>query len=296
MKRFIHLLKAMRPNQWTKNAVVLAPYFFACGDRHLSLPPAATMQILLATGLFCLVSSGVYLVNDLVDQEADRLHPTKRFRPIASGELPRWLAAGVAVLLLAHALVGAAWLARPFLITVLAYVAMQAGYTFFLKRIALVDVFIIAAGFVLRAIAGGVAIHVPVSPWLLICSFLLALFLALCKRRHEKLVLEEGADSHRASLEYYSAKLVDQLIAIVSAAVIVSYSIYTLSAETVQKFGTTHLFLTIPLVVFGIFRYLDLVYRKEAGGSPETTLLTDMVLLADIALYALVTFIIFKYS
>lgn len=160
----------------------------------------------------------------------------------------------------------------------------------------LLDTFIIALGFVLRAAGGGLAmlpLAVPIPPWLLVCAFLLALFLALCKRRHEKLLLEEAAGTHRVSLDHYSTGLLDQLIAIVSAATIVSYAIYTLSAETIHKHGTNLLAATIPFVMFGIFRYLTLVYRKQDGGHPEKTLLTDKILIVDILLFGLCLLAIF---
>ncbi len=292
----LDILRILRPNQWTKNLVVLAAYFFAFGDQHQSMPGHALVRILSACALFCLASSSIYIINDLHDADADRLHPTKRFRPIAAGRVSQTLAAGLAVMLLAISLMGAARLAPNFGLLVCVYVAMQAAYTYGLKKIALLDVFIIATGFVLRAAGGGLAIHVHVSPWLLVCAFLLALFLALCKRRHEKILLEDNAEGHRASLEYYNTKLLDQLIAIVCASTIVSYSVYTLSTETVQKFGTSLLSLTIPFVIFGIFRYLDLVYRKDAGGRPEKTLLTDGILIVDLILYGLCLLGIFTFS
>lgn len=292
----LDILRALRPNQWTKNLVVPAALFFAFGDRSQTITLLAVYQIVAATGLFCLVSSGVYLMNDIRDLEADRVHPTKRFRPIAAGRVSIPLAGSLSVILLAGSLAASFLLAPPFALSVAAYIAMQLVYTLWLKHLALVDVFVIALGFVLRAVAGGLAIHVPISPWLLVCAFLLALFLALCKRRHEKLFLEENAESHRASLEDYDPKLLDQLIAIASAATIVSYSIYTLSPETVHKFGTPLLAGTIPFVIFGIFRYLDLVYRKEGGGRPEKTLLTDRVLIADLLLYGLYVLCVFIFT
>lgn len=292
----LDILRALRPNQWTKNLVVPAAFFFAFGDQTQTLTRLALYQILAATALFCLASSGIYLMNDIRDLAADQVHPTKRFRPIAAGRVSIPLAATLSAVLLAGSLAASFSLAPLFALAVGAYIAMQVVYTFWLKHLALVDVFVIALGFVLRAAAGGLAIHVPISPWLLVCAFLLALFLALCKRRHEKLLLEGNADSHRASLEHYDPKLLDQLIAIVSAATIVSYSIYTLSPETVHKFGTSLLSATIPFVIFGIFRYLDLVYRKEGGGRPEKTLLTDRVLIADLALYGLCVLCVFIFT
>lgn len=288
MNRPLDLFRALRPKQWTKNLIVLAPLIFALGDKHVTLPGDAVLRILLAMGLFCLASSGVYLINDLKDINRDQFHPQKRFRPIAAGRVSPRVAGIMAALLIAAALMGGMRLAQSYGVLLAVYFAMQLAYSFGLKRVALLDVFIIAAGFVFRAIGGGLAIDVVVSPWLLVCTFLLALFLALCKRRHELRILEGGRDNHRPSLGDYHPALVDQLISIVCAATIVSYSVYTLSPETVAKFGTTWLSATIPFVIFGIFRYLDLVYRKEAGGRPEHIFLTDKVLLADIALYGIV--------
>ena len=290
------LVHALRPSQWTKNAVVLAAFFFAFGDRTQTVSLSAFIQAAAAAGLFCLLSSGVYLLNDIRDAEADRLHPLKRLRPIASGLVSVPLAGAVSALLLAVGLGAATALSRPFAAVAASYVILQLVYSFWLKHIALIDVFVIALGFVLRAVAGGVVVKVNVSPWLLLCAFLLALFLALCKRRHEKIVLDAAADDHRPSLGYYDRKLIDQLIAIVSAATIVCYSIYTLWPDTVNKFGTNLLSLTIPFVIFGVFRYLDLVYRREAGGRPERTLLTDRPLIVDLALYGLCVLLVFHLT
>ena len=283
----VSVFQAMRPKQWTKNIVVLAAFVFALGDRHLTVNIADFWIVLKAAILFCAVSSGIYLMNDIRDVELDRSHPTKKMRPLAAGEISTGAAAGVALILLAGGLVGAALFSLPLFSVVAGYVVLQVVYTFALKQIALVDLFVIAAGFVLRALAGAVALKVPISPWLLLCALLLALFLALCKRRHELVVLNDISGETRKSLAQYSGQLLDQLIAVVSAATLVSYALYTLWPETVAKFGTTKLGLTIPFVIFGLFRYLDLVYRHDKGGQPEVILLTDKPLLADLALYGL---------
>lgn len=288
------MLRAMRPSQWTKNAVVPAAFFFALGDRTKHLQFADNLiRVLLATLLFCLISSGIYVVNDIIDAAADRNHPRKRFRPIAAGQVSVSLAARLALLLFAGGLTGAYFLSPPFALTAVAYVAIQLVYTFGLKRVALLDVFVIAAGFVLRAIAGGVVLAVEISPWLLLCAFLLALFLALCKRRHEKVLMNGAGGETRANLGAYDERLLDQLIAIVAAATLVCYAIYTLSAQTVEKFGTARLGFTIPFVMFGLFRYLDIVYRHEKGDRPERVLLTDVPLLATLALYGLCALAVF---
>lgn len=279
-------IRALRPKQWTKNAVVLAALVFALGDTRQHVGLDLLQQAIEAMLIFCAVSSAVYLLNDLRDIEQDRLHPVKRERPIASGELAAGAAWGLALVLGLGGL-AASWLLinREFTGVIAGYLVLQICYTCGLKRVALVDIFIIAAGFVLRALAGAVATGVTISPWLLLCTLLLALFLALCKRRHELVVMHDGGGETRASLRQYNEKVLDQLIAMMGAATVVCYALYTLSAETIEKFGTMKLGFTIPFVIFGVFRYVDNVYRRELGGRPEQILLTDRVLLVDIALY-----------
>lgn len=282
----VSLFKALRPKQWTKNGVVLAAFLFALGDRNQHVTFADFWPAVLAAALFCMTSSGIYLLNDVKDIPFDRAHPTKRLRPIAAGEVPVGAALALAAVLLAAGL-GGSWLFSPALFWVVGgYAVLQVVYTLALKQVALIDLFVIATGFVLRALAGAVAVNVAISPWLLLCALLLALFLALCKRRHEKVVINDFAGETRQALTQYTEQLLDQLIAVVSAATIVSYALYTLWPDTVAKFGTARLGLTIPFVIFGIFRYLDLVYRHEKGGQPELILLTDVPLLVDLALYA----------
>lgn len=284
------LLRSLRPKQWTKNAVVLAALVFALGDSTQSWVGPALAQALIralsAAALFCVASSAIYLMNDLRDVELDRAHPMKRNRPLAAGEIQPGTVRLASALLLVLALAGAALLDRDFLVVLGGYLLLQAAYTFGLKRIALLDIFVIASGFVLRALAGGVVIHVPISPWLLVCTLLLALFLALCKRRHE-LVATGQSGLTRPSLRQYDQGLLDALIPLTGSATLVCYSVYTLWPETVDKFGTTQLAFTIPLVAFGLFRYLDLVYRHELGGRPEQLLLTDPPLLITVLLYGL---------
>lgn len=277
----------LRPRQWTKNLIVLAAFIFALGDKqqHLSLSLAGAA--LIAVIIFSITSSGVYIWNDIQDIQLDRLHPVKCRRPVAQGLIPIPTAWLMAMVCLMAGLAGAWLLAPRFGITVTAYVALQAAYTLYLKHIPLVDVFVIALGFVLRAVAGAVAISVFISPWLLICTFLMALFLGLCKRRHEKRIMSAGNGNFRPSLTAGDEHLFDQLIAITAGAVIIAYAVYTQWPETVAKFKTTQLSFTIPFVVFGIFRYLYLVYNQEKGDQPESILLTDIPLLADIVLFAL---------
>lgn len=288
-------IAALRVNQWTKNSVVLAALFFGLGDRGQQIQPVAFLTVLPAALLFCLASSSIYLFNDLRDLADDRNHPTKRWRPIAAGRISPSRAAAVSVLLLLASLAGSFAVRLQFGGVVAGYIALQLVYTTLLKRVALVDIVVIATGFVLRALAGAVAMEgLAISPWLLLCTFLLALFLAICKRRHEKILMADTPSaSARASLAAYDRQLLDQLIAIVAAATIVSYAVYTLWPATVEKFGTPLLGLTIPFVIFGMFRYLDLVYRHEKGDRPEKILLTDIPLLLNVALYGVTVLLIF---
>jgi 4-hydroxybenzoate polyprenyltransferase len=283
------ILRLMRPTHWTKNGLVVAAYLFALGDRLQPHAEGAAWRVAGAVGLFCLMSSAVYLLNDIRDREQDRRHPLKRARPVAAGLVSVPLAAAVCALLAVAALGGALLYSRPLAGVLAAYLLLQGFYSFGLKRVALLDVFAIAAGFVLRALAGAVVIGVAISPWLLLCTLLLALFLALCKRRHEKATLDPPANARpaRLSMRDYDIRLLDQLIAMAGTATVVCYSIYTLWPDTVEKFGTTHLGFTVPFVLFGLFRYLDLVYRHDQGDRPEHILLTDVPLLVNIALYGL---------
>lgn len=296
---FSSLLVALRPAQWTKNVVVLAALGFGYGDKsqHLALLPGLRLAVPAAL-LFCLASSGIYLLNDLLDLKSDREHPLKRYRPIASGRITSRTAAMTSALLLIGALAGGWLLAHPFFYVLLAYVVLQVLYSLVLKHVALLDVFIIASGFVLRAVAGAAVFEsprVPISPWLLLCTFLLAMFLALCKRRQEKGSLENTAPARqRISLQKYDLRLLDQLIAAISAAVMVSYSIYTLWPDTVAKFGSARLGFTIPIVMFGLFRYLDLLYRQDKGDRPEKLLLSDIPLLFTVLVYGIAVLLIFS--
>lgn len=289
-------IKALRPAQWLKNGVVPAAYFFARWDPSQSdhvqgiLP---FLSVTVAVACFCGVSSGIYLINDIHDTEADRAHPVKCSRPLAAGKISGAAAMAVAASLLLAGMTGSLILPPSFTGVLGGYFLMQLCYTFALKRIPYVDVFVIAIGFVLRAIAGATALTVRISPWLLLCTFLLALFLALCKRRHEKILLEEVGERHRESLAGYDRYLLDMQIGITSSATLVCYAIYTLSEETVARFGTNRLGLTIPFVVFGIFRYLELVYRHDGGGRPEKVMLTDKVLIATVALFAFTALAVF---
>ena len=228
----------------------------------------------------------MYLFNDIADRAADARHPLKKHRPIASGALPVATATMAAFGIAAAALVAAFALGLRFGMTAAAYVVLLALYSAVLKHIVILDVLTIAAGFVLRAVAGAVAVDVPIGPWLLVCTTLLALFLALSKRRHELVALGEDATDHRRILEEYSPYLLDQMIAVVTASTVIAYSLFAISEETAERLGTTRLGLTIPFVLYGIFRYLYLVHQKSGGGSPAGMLVTDRPLLACIGLWA----------
>jgi 4-hydroxybenzoate polyprenyltransferase len=275
------VVRALRPKQWTKNAAVLAPLVFA----HKALDPWLGLKAVVATAAFCILSSAVYVFNDLVDRERDRLHPLKRLRPIASGQVGTGLAVGLGLMLVAVGLSAFWWLGLPAFGGALGYLGLQAAYTGLLKRLVILDVIAIALGFVVRVATGALAIDVPISNWLYICTFLLALFLGFSKRRAELSLLEGEAGAHRPNLAELSLPLLDQLISVVTASTVVSYALYTMSEETVRKFGTDGLKFTIPCVIYGIFRYLYLIYRRNEGGSPEKLLLTDLPLLLDIVLF-----------
>lgn len=271
----------MRPEQWTKNLFVFAGLLF--GGRLLDA--SAIAVTVGAFAVFCLLSGMVYLINDVADRESDRLHPGKRHRPIASGEIAPRTALGTAVILAAAGLGGSAAIGAGFAAIAGSYLVLLLAYSFWLKHVVILDVLTIAAGFVLRAAGGAVAIQVPISNWLLVCTTLLALFLALSKRRHELTLLAEGAAGHRRILEEYSPYLLDQMVAVVTASSLVAYASYATSVETADRLGTTRLPITIPFVLYGIFRYLYLVHQKKGGGNPSTLLLTDRPLQACVVLW-----------
>jgi 4-hydroxybenzoate polyprenyltransferase len=276
------LIRSFRPEQWTKNLIVFGALVFSKSFTDLQLIESS----IILFGLFCLASSSVYLFNDVLDYEKDRVHPTKSNRPIASGVIPRSTAVVLSALFMAGAMLAAWILLNPQTVLLLAcYAVLNILYSIVLKHIVIVDVMTIAVGFVLRAIAGGIAISVPISSWLVVCTFLLALFLAFGKRRHELESLKEAASEHRAILEHYSIYFLDQMISVVTAAVVVAYTFYTLSPEVEQKLGVEHLEISMPFVMYGIFRYLYLIHKKEKGGSPSRILLTDLPLLVNVLLW-----------
>ncbi len=286
------LLKAMRPKQWVKNVFVFAGIVFA--REHLLLQPAEIGRTMTAFALFCLTSSSVYLINDVIDKERDRQHPEKRFRPIASGELPVWIALVCAVVFplfsigyalvrgLATTPVDTGWLAFGAILSI--YFLLQIAYSVRLKHIVLVDLFVITAGFLLRAVGGAAVISVDITPWWLLCVFFLALFLGLGKRRHELSLLANQAAAHRRTLQDYSIQLIDQLLTIDLACTIIVYSQATFTTPLASSMPYPFLMLTIPLVVFALFRYLYLVVQKSEGGEPADIILRDRPLEVVIAM------------
>lgn len=272
-------LKALRPKQWTKNAALLVPLLFAKSIFAQGL----AVRALIAVGIFSLLASGVYVVNDWVDREKDRLHPKKRLRPIAAGHLSGPMAIGLVAACWTVAGLGGWWLSPTFLVVLVSYLLLQVLYTAALKQMVLLDIMAIAMGFILRVVAGAVAINVEVSNWLFLCTLLGALFLGFAKRRAELSSLED-ATAHRASLADYTVPLLDQMMSICAASIILAYGLYTVSKETVEHVGSDRLKFTVPLVVYGVFRYLFLVHKRGAGGAPEEVLLSDAPLLIDIAL------------
>lgn len=276
------LVASLRPRQWVKNLFVFAGVVFG---QKLYTP--AFGRALAAFGLFCALSGAIYLLNDVADREQDRLHPAKRHRPVAAGRLPVPVAVGAALALLAAALAGALALSPAFALVALAYAVLLVAYSARLKHVVIVDVLAVAVGFVLRAVAGAVAVSVAISGWLLICTILIALFLALGKRRHEYLAMGDAAPRHRPVLAEYSEGLLDQMIAVVTASTVTAYALYTMSPETVARFDTRLLPATLPFVLYGIFRYLYLLYRRQLGGNPSELLLQDRPLLLNALLWML---------
>ena len=282
------ILISLRPRQWAKNIVIFAGLVFS---QNFFNPLKASI-VFAAALIFCLASSSMYLINDILDIDLDRRHPQKSHRPIASGQLGIPITRTVAFVLMIWSFLMALSLNKNFFLLLCVYITIQILYSLYLKNIVILDVFCIASGFLLRVFCGAVVIDVPISNWLLICTLFLSLFLALAKRRSEMVLLEEGAGDHRHVLSEYNLAFIDQMVTIVTASTILSYVLYTLSPETVTKFHTTNLEYTIPFVVYGIFRYLYLVYNKKEGGSPEKLLFADKPLLINLILYAVVAVVV----
>ena len=282
---------SMRPKQWVKNLVLFAGILFS----HNLADMAAAVKTIAAFLLFCLLSSSVYLINDVKDRDVDRLHPEKRKRPIASGQLSP-LSAWTIAAVYAVIAIGASYLINmPFGLIATGYFVLMLLYTFYFKQVVLIDVFTIASGFILRAVAGAAVIAVPISEWLLICVTSLSLFLGFTKRRQGIDLDGEQDMGRQPTVTEYTPLLLDQMIAITAAATIVFYSLYTLSAETVAKFQTNHLMYTIPFVIYGVLRYIYMIYKRKTKGNPEIVLLTDRWLMGDVLLYVIAAwFIIYR--
>jgi 4-hydroxybenzoate polyprenyltransferase len=281
------VLAAMRPRQWTKNLLLFAGILFAAQYDE----PARWIEAFVAFVAYCAASSAAYIVNDVLDAEEDRRHPLKRNRPIAAGLLAPDRALKIAAMLAIFALAAMSWFGWASVAYVTAFLALQGAYSWRLKHVVLIDVMAIAALFVIRAAAGAEAVDVRISPWLIVCTALLALFLALAKRRGELTALGAGGGVGRGVLAGYSFALVDQLVSIVAACTIVAYSLYTFEARE----GSA-MMATIPFVVFGIFRYLLLMHRKDLGEEPESVLLSDVPILVTIGLWALTSALILGFS
>ncbi len=291
------LFRAMRPKQWIKNSFIFGAIAFS--EQRLWTHPDKLLIVIGAFAVFCLSASAVYLINDLVDIEKDRAHPKKRTRPLASGRLSPALAIVAAAIFLLAALPTAYLLDSlngpdpGFLIVMLSYLVIQGVlYTYILKNIVILDIFTIAAGFVLRAVAGAVVLDISITPWLLICMGLLALFLGLGKRRAELVLLEDGAANHRRILDEYSIPMLDQMISIVTAATIIAYTLFTYSANTLPLKPYPVMMVTIPPVIYAIFRYLHLIHHRGGGGSPEELVLKDLPLAFSIVLYGLTVLVL----
>lgn len=287
MKSIKGLIVSMRPRQWTKNIIIYFAFLFTIDQawRADDLEEAARLflRITAAFSIFCLITSAVYLFNDVLDTDKDRHHPKKRYRPIPAGTLTPFTALVVAFLMAASGMALAFILEPLYAVVAIIYLATMAAYSVYLKRLVIVDILVISAGFVLRAVAGAVVLDVTISPWLYICTTLGALFLGFAKRLNEVILAEEKASSQRESLEYYTQPLLEQLIAVVAPSTLVSYILYTFTADNLPD--NNAMMLTIPFVMYGLFRYLYLVHQRNLGESPEQILLTDTPLILNIALW-----------
>jgi len=279
----IAILDSLRPKQWLKNLILFAGLIFSKNFFHLP----SLMKVVMAFIIFCGLSGAVYLINDLRDLAQDKAHPIKSKRPLPSGRLKISTAWITICCLIFFGLSSAFILDGLFGWMGLGYVVLMISYTLFIKHVVILDVLVIAFGFIIRAVAGALVIGVIISSWLLVCTVFLSLFLGLSKRRHELVLLGNEAENHRRILEEYSPYLLDQMVSITTASTVIAYTLYTTAPETVEKFGTRNLILTLPFVLYGIFRYLYLVHQKKLGGSPEMILFKDKPMIINIFLYIL---------
>jgi 4-hydroxybenzoate polyprenyltransferase len=280
------LILQLRPKQWTKNLLLFAAPIFSIKE----IGSEDVAAVILGFFLFSFVAGSIYILNDYMDRDADRKHPEKRCRPMASGRLSPGLAIVFGGLLFTASLISAFAISPLFMALLLFYFALNVAYSIRLKHVVIIDIMIIAAGFVMRAIAGGLVIHVNFTPWFLLCTMLLSLFLAISKRRHEFILLQAHKGNHRKVLESYSADLLNQLNTIVATATIMSYSLFTFTSN-----HTVHLMWTIPFVIYGIFRYLFLIHMKDQGGAPEKVLVEDKHILGTVMLFALTSIVILLF-
>lgn len=284
MNTVFFLFQSLRPIQWIKNGFILIPLVFSQRVFYYQ----SLLQALATVAVFCLLAGAIYLINDLFDLESDRRHPVKKNRPLAAGLISPRLAKATATVLLFLSLFWSAYLESKLVLVLVIYIINQVLYNYHLKEIVILDVFSISAGFFLRVVAGGVAIDVDISHWLIICTILISMFLALAKRRHELLLLSQTeAVNHRKILLEYTPYLLDQMIGIITAGTLLSYLLYCVSPITIEKFGTDNLIYTFPFVLYGIFRYLYLIHKKKKGGAPERILISDLYLLAAVILWGL---------
>ena len=281
----ISLLRLMRPHQWVKNSFVLTGLLFG----HAWHDPTLVMHAIYAFIAFCLISSTIYILNDIVDVEQDKLHPNKRKRPLPSGKLKISTAAIFGVFVGATAL-GIGSLASPMVVIILLiYAVMNLAYSLKLKHVVILDVFIIAAGFMLRILAGTLGLGIPPSQWLLLCGLMVTLFLGFSKRRAEIIALSDDKSAHRKVLEQYSPVLLDKMIVITAAGLIMSYSLYTMNPETIRIHGTGNLVYTVPFVIYGVFRYIYLLHHQSSGGDPSRDLVRDPHMLIVLLAYLITT-------
>ena len=290
------LVRTMRPNRWLRNLLLYAGFLFTLNTKWTLMSNAMWLYFIEAStacALFCLLSSSIYIINDWKDIDKDRHHPVKRNRPLASGTLQPAVALAAAAILITGSLVGSFALRPEFGLLALGYFLLQLGYSFSFKHMVILDVFIVAIGFVMRAVGGAVAIDVEISPWLYIVTLLGALFLSLGKRRHELLLLTGDAMRHRPSLQEYTPELLDQMITIVATATVMAYSLYTFTAPTLP--ANHAMMLTIPFVLYGVFRYLYIIHLKDSSGSPDEALTRDRPLLVTILLWAMTAGLILAF-
>lgn len=287
VQKFIAYIKLLRPKQWIKNSFVIAPLVFA---KHV-FEYNYLIKVIAAFILFCCISSCVYILNDIIDCEKDRLHPKKKNRPIASGIIGKIEGSILIAILLPIVLFVSFYIDLYFGFVILVYFINNMLYSFIVKHVVILDVMSIALGFLLRVIGGALVIRVYISPWILLCTLLLSLFLGFSKRRNELVVLEKGAENHRKILEEYSLEFIDNMLSIVTASTVMAYSLYTFSTNN----GNYNMMLTIPFVLYGIFRYQYIIYKKNEGGSPEETVLSDIPLIISIVLWGIVSVIILYF-